>query len=291
MISWDFRAVEQKIVHPFLSENRVRLTILREDLNHPSISGNKLRKLKYNIEAFEKSCAKNIITFGGAHSNHIAATASACKELGIPSKGIIRGNPTFESPTLSLAKHCGMELEFVGREEYRALSKQNGIIGDSFFIPEGANNTFGIRGNSEILHHGVSDFDYCFVCVGTGNTLIGLSNSIQKHQKVCGVNVLKGAEEIQNQIKLNTQSNNWEILNNYHLGGYAKKNELLNEFVLWFKMNFQIQLDPIYTGKMMYAIWDLIKRGNFREKRILAIHTGGLQGIPAYEKRYKVKLT
>ena len=291
MISWDFKAVEQKIEHSLLRQRNVQLNILREDLNHPTISGNKLRKLKYNIEAFRNSNAKKIVTYGGAHSNHIAATAFACKELQIPCVGIIRGTPNFDSPTLENATKWGMALEYLNREDYRLQSKTGGEVDDAFIIPEGANNTLGRNGNEEIIHDQVTDFDYCFVAVGTGNTLTGIANSITQSQKAIGINVLKGAEGIAKEVQSNLNQGNWEILNDFHFGGYAKNHHDLNQFIIWFKRTYHVQLDPIYTGKMMMAIWRLVETGGLKNSRILAIHTGGLQGITAYEKRYGVKIT
>lgn len=293
MIDWNKKTPTQNLLHKELSDRNIQLDLLREDLNHPLVSGNKLRKLKYNIETFYESGASRIVTFGGAHSNHISATAYACNLLGITCLGIIRGEPGFNAVTLQNAEAWGMKLEFVSRIDFSDQKLKSGLMkheGSDFFIPEGGNNAFGLKGTTEILvDH--NKYDNYFLAVGTGNTVSGVINSAPKTSKVYGVNVLKGAEGISNDIKRNAVHDDWELLNEWHLGGYAKHSDVLDEFIRWFLQMYSVQLDPIYTGKMMFGLWNMILDGQFDGQTILAIHTGGLQGISGYEQRYDVKIS
>jgi 1-aminocyclopropane-1-carboxylate deaminase len=301
MIVFPTNVIVNKLENEFLLANKVELYLQREDLIHPEISGNKWRKLKYNLKAYSESKCDKLLTFGGAFSNHIAATAAAGKIFNIPTIGVIRGEKSSENnATLKLAKENGMELFFIDRNEYQNKSKDVFIdfiqhkFPNSFLIPEGGANLFGILGCREITQV-YPDFDSVICACGTGATLAGIIAELKPHQKAIGIPVLKNAnflvQDIQqflNSMKITNQ--NWEINCEYHLGGYAKNNLTLNQFIEGFYQEHQIKLEPIYTGKMMFAIYDLIKNGSLKNKRILAIHTGGLQGIKGYESRYKIKL-
>ena len=269
--------------------NSISLHIKREDLIHPFISGNKFRKLKYNLLQAKAENQETLVTFGGAFSNHIAAVAFAGKEQGFKTIGIIRGDELrdkiSENPTLKFAEDCGMQFEFVSREEYRQKSEIPFLenlklkFGDFYLIPEGGTNELAIKGCEEILTKSDAEFDYICCAIGTGGTISGIINSLLPHQKVLGFPALKGdflKEEICNFV----QNQNWELITDYHFGGYGKVNEDLITFINRFYADYQVPLDPIYTGKMVFGVIDLIQKNYFPTKsKILLIHTGGLQGI------------
>ncbi|HLC83499.1 MAG TPA: pyridoxal-phosphate dependent enzyme [Bacteroidia bacterium] len=292
----------QKVNSDFISSKEVELFVYRLDLNHPQISGNKLYKLKYNLEEAKKQHKKTILTFGGAFSNHIAATAAAGKEYGFYTVGIIRGEePSELNSTLKFAKKCGMELHFVSRNLYQDKQALNKYISENFseshlpplrgglgrgfyLIPEGGSNELGIIGCKEITKDIPVDFDIVCCPCGTGSTITGITLSLKEHQTAIGFQILKGENYIKTEVEkwlshFKSKSKNWEINEAFHLGGYAKlKPELLN-FMLEFEKENGIPLDYIYTGKMMFGIIELIKEGKFKKgTRIIAIHTGGLQG-------------
>ena len=266
-----------------------QLWLKPEYVIHPEVSGNKFRKLKYNLEAAVREGFEGVLTFGGAFSNHIAATAAAGKLLNISTVGIIRGEELAKdidlNPTLSYAKASGMDLEFISRAAYRNknevsfLKSLNIKYPNFYIIPEGGTNARAVRGCSEILTEKDRDFDVICCAVGTGGTISGLINSSLPHQKIIGFPALKGAF-LNEDIRKFAQHSNWELCPDYSFGGYAKVNQELIQFINQFKNDFGIPLDPVYTAKMMFGIDDLVKKGFFsRSTKILAIHTGGLQGI------------
>ncbi|WP_353780152.1 pyridoxal-phosphate dependent enzyme [Winogradskyella sp. 3972H.M.0a.05] len=276
-----------KDVHNQLIDNK--LFIKREDLIHPHISGNKYRKLKYNLEEASKKGDNSLLTFGGAFSNHIAAVAAAGNEFGFRTIGVVRGeelqNKIAKNPTLSFAKACGMTLKFVSRSDYRLKSEAIFInaleeeFGNFYLIPEGGTNNLAVKGCEEILAEDDDQFDFICCAVGTGGTISGIINSSKPHQKILGFPALKGSFLSEDISKFAVKSN-WELIMDYHFGGYAKINSELVSFINEFRTEYKIMLDPIYTGKMMYGIFDLMKRGYFpKTSKILVIHTGGLQGI------------
>jgi len=267
----------------------VKLYMKREDRIHPFVSGNKYRKLKYNLITAKKLGLKTLLTFGGAFSNHIAAVASAGQIKGFKTIGVIRGEELSDkiesNPTLSFAKQCGMQFKFVSREAYKAktsdafLNDLKEELGHYYLIPEGGTNNLAIKGCEEILAKETDVFDYICCAVGTGGTISGLINCSQPSQQVLGFPALKGNFLKEDISKFVTKSN-WSLIDNYHFGGYAKINEALISFINQFKTDYNIPLDPIYTGKMMFGVFDLIEKGYFKkESKILTIHTGGLQGI------------
>lgn len=267
----------------------IELYIKREDLLHPYISGNKFRKLKYNVEEALKIEAKMLITFGGAFSNHILATAAAGKEYGIATVGIIRGeewkDKLFENPTLSLAKEFGMEFEFVSRSIY-AQKEEVGYLKDieqryvgCYILPEGGTNSLAIKGCEEILEPVDSDFDYVCCAVGTGGTITGIINASKENQKIVGFSALKG-NFLSDVICNFVTKKNWTMNSDYHFGGYGRVTDELIAFLNDFYKSTSIPLDPIYTGKMMFGVLDMIQKRDFLDNsKILLIHTGGLQGI------------
>ena len=274
----------------------ISLTVKREDQLHPEISGNKYRKLKYNIKEAQKRQQKTLLTFGGAYSNHIAATAAAGKEYGFKTIGIIRGDElkdrVTENPTLSFAQSCGMKFKFISRAEYRqkeelifieALEKE---FGDFYLIPEGGTNKLAVKGCEEILTKDDVNFDYICTCVGTGGTIAGIINSanlpsrqVGAKQKVLGFSALKG-NFLEEEIQKYTPLKNWQLITDYHFGGYGKIKPELITFINQFKEQTGIPLDPVYTGKMLFGIIDMIEKNRIeKNSKILVIHTGGLQGI------------
>ena len=267
----------------------ITLEIKREDLLHPFVSGNKFRKLKYNILQAKAENQSVLLTFGGAFSNHIAAVAYAGKEQGFETIGVIRGDELrdkiSENPTLSFAQECGMRFEFVTREAYRHKTETAFIeqlqvkFGSFYLVPEGGTNDLAVKGCEEILTEFDAHFDFVCSAVGTGGTISGLINSALPHQKVLGFPALKG-DFLQNEIHKFVNNKNWELITDYHFGGYGKVTTEFIEWMNWFYAQTGIQLDPIYTGKMVFGVMDLIQRNYFPPKsKILMIHTGGLQGI------------
>ncbi len=258
--------------------------VLRLDLIHPLISGNKWFKLKYNVEEARKQGCDTILTFGGAFSNHILATAVACKEFGFKSVGVIRGEKASETnSTLSEAKKHGMQLAFVSREDYDLKENENYIegfrnwFGNFYVVPEGGNNELGIKGCGEVLPK-ENDFDIIFCASGTGTTFKGIERSLKKDQKLFGISVVKGVGE------LNSLPN---MISDYHFSGYAKHTKVLLEFKNEFEKEHNIPLDYVYTAKLFFAVDDLISKNKIPDgKKVLVIHSGGLQGNKGYEERY-----
>lgn len=275
--------------------NGITLTIKREDKNHRFVSGNKLRKLKYNIAQALTEGKDTILTFGGAYSNHIAATAAAGQAMGLKTIGVIRGDELATkidvNPTLKFAKMCGMDFLFVSRSDYRYkhtpefLEDLQKRYGSGVYIaPEGGTNTLAVKGCEEILTPNDAVFDVICTAVGTGGTISGLINSSAPHQTVIGFPALKG-EFLNKVINNYTNKANWHLVHDYHFGGYAKVNEDLVTFLNVFNKNTHVPLDPIYVGKMIFAIFALANKGYFEPNtKILAIHTGGLQGIEGFNK-------
>ncbi|MEX0313702.1 MAG: 1-aminocyclopropane-1-carboxylate deaminase/D-cysteine desulfhydrase [Allomuricauda sp.] len=284
---------------PFLKDGGVTLYMKREDTIHPHISGNKYRKLKYNLIEAKQQGHDTLLTFGGAFSNHIAATAYAGKEAGLKTIGVIRGEELKEgwqdNPTLKLASEHGMRFHFVSRSEYRNKTtdaykeKLKMNFGDFYLLPEGGTNNLAIKGCEEILTEEDKSFDFICCAVGTGGTIAGLINSAQPHQRVLGFPALKG-DFLQDEIRKWSDGGDWDLIQDYHFGGYAKINTELVDFINNFKKKTGIHLDPIYTGNMLFGIFDQIKKGFFKpDTQILAIHTGGLQGIKGMNKVLKQK--
>lgn len=290
----------QQVNLPLLKNNAIQLSVKREDLIHPFISGNKFRKLKYNLSDAKSEEFDALLTFGGAYSNHIAATAYAGFEQGFKTIGVIRGeelSSETDNATLAFAKSHGMEFYFIDRAQYRAKDSEEFLeelkrkFGNFYLIPEGGTNDLAVRGCEEILEedHGDFNFDYICVAVGTGGTISGLINCLQPGQQVLGFPALRG-DFLQSEIRKFARSDQWSLNNDYHFGGYAKINLQLIEFINKFKYDTTIPLDPVYTGKMMYGILDLVDKGYFKNSsKILAIHTGGLQGIQGMNQVLKRK--
>jgi len=281
----------QEITNSFLKSKNVRLFIQREDLNDPYCMGNKWWKLRYNLIEAIRQNHNTILTFGGAFSNHIVAAASACNRMGLKSIGIIRGDFTNNlNPSLLKAQNDGMELHFVDRETYREKSNIDwtSTFGNSYLIPEGGTNELAVSSCEEMISF--KEFDTVCVPVGTGGTLSGIIRSLKPSQSAIGFSSLKGGEFLNAEVKKYVNHSNWSIQSDYHCGGYAKVNLELVNFMNAFKREFSIQLDPVYTAKMFYGIFDMIKNEQIPpNSTILAIHTGGTQGIQGMNQRIQSK--
>ncbi|MEW7278658.1 pyridoxal-phosphate dependent enzyme [Aquimarina sp. 2201CG1-2-11] len=291
------------IGHDILEKAQVYLDIKREDQIHEHVSGNKFRKLKYNLLYAQEQGYKTVLTYGGAYSNHIAATAAAAKMLGLQSIGVIRGEELghdlektlSENTTLQFAATQGMNFTFVTREAYRnktslEYTKQlQEMFGACYHIPEGGTNNLAIKGCEEILAPEDHEYDIICCAVGTGGTIAGIVNSTHSHQKVLGFPALKG-DFLKKEIEKFTVKKNWELVNDYHFGGYGKINQEGIEFMNRFYEQQSVLLDPLYTAKMIFGIFDRVQKGVFKKNtRILAVHTGGLQGIAGMNQKLRKK--
>lgn len=314
----------QEVNDSELKDSGIRLLIKRDDLIHEHISGNKWRKLKYNLREAAEQNHHTLLTFGGAYSNHIAATAFAAQKAGLSSIGVIRGEDDPTNPTLKFAREHEMLLHFVSREKYRKMTRVGACrgkplqpnqtvgayrhtpllkeleekFGRFFLIPEGGANGLGVRGCAEILPEVEEDFDMVCCATGTGTTLAGLALNLPLRAYGCtpllGFPALKGGEFLNDEVKRLMEESrlrlpstvNFQLITDYHLGGYAKMKPELLDFINEFQERTSIPLDPIYTGKMMFGIYDLIRNGRFEKgTTVLAIHTGGLQGWQGMKHR------
>jgi 1-aminocyclopropane-1-carboxylate deaminase/D-cysteine desulfhydrase-like pyridoxal-dependent ACC family enzyme len=288
------KPVLQPLHDPLFEKKNLDVFVLRDDMIHPYIAGNKWRKLKYNLEEFRKKKKEYFVTFGGAYSNHIVATAAAGKESGIKTIGVIRGeeHTTRSNAVLRFAEDCGMELIFVTREKYRLLRKNNSLVHELFvcarkerttgsqlfIVPEGGSNESAVKGCKEIIDDIPVDFDYACCACGTGTTLAGIAQNLNGHQQVVGIAVLKNASFIDEAIRKYTGCiENYQLIHDYHFGGYAKSTEELELFCKSFAGRSHIPVEPVYTGKLFFAIYDLARKDFFEKgKTVVAIHTGGV---------------
>lgn len=271
-----------------IPNDKVELYLKREDLVHREISGNKYWKMFYNVKNYmgQPKNSRLIITFGGAFSNHIAATAAVGEKFGVRTIGVIRGDELEgnwqDNPTLVDAHGRGMNFLFITREEYRDKEKLTMSLQeqypDALIVPEGGTNELAVRGVQYMLDSRTQEFDYLCTAVGTGGTLSGLSKYAGEHQKVLGFKVVRDAS-IEERIEILSGKNNYTLFE-AHDGKYGKIIDENIDFVNNFYQKFQVPLDPIYTGKMMRCLWELIDRDYFpKNSKVLAFHTGGLQGI------------
>lgn len=293
----------EEIQLPLLQEKGVRLTVKRLDQVHEQASGNKFFKLKYNLEEAKKQGKTKVLTFGGAFSNHIYATAAAAQAEGLSAIGIIRGEETLPlNPTLAFAQAAGMQLQYMDRSSYRTKHSEEILEmlrkqwGDFYMVPEGGTNALAIQGTCEILETGDEKYSHIACSIGTGGTFAGLAGSIHSNQTLWGFSSLKG-DFIHKEIAglLDTygikSAGKWTIFDRYHFGGYAKFYEELLAFMRGFFEQTGIPLDPVYTGKMAYGLIQEIQSGSLKEgSHVLLIHSGGLQGIQGFEWMYGKKL-
>ncbi len=277
----------QKLNSSFLKSKEIDLWLKRDDLIHPEISGNKWRKLALNVQAAQHAGIKTLLTFGGAYSNHIAATAAAGKLFSMATIGIIRGDEGFENDTLRKAKENGMHLHFVSREQYKQKTEHSFLselvlrFGQFYLIPEGGANELGVKGCQEILAEVGHGFNYLSISAGTATTASGICRCLAS-EKLLVFPALKGGGFMFDEIaKYCTQEQlqKVQLQPNYHFGGYGKTKPEQIEFMKSFFKEYGVELDKVYTSKMMFGLFDLIRNDYFpKGARILAIHTGGLQG-------------
>jgi 1-aminocyclopropane-1-carboxylate deaminase len=289
----------QTLHHPIFTEHNVRVQVKRDDIIHPIISGNKWRKLKYNLEHVQdKQDYQGILTFGGSYSNHIHALAFACYQQSIPCIGIIRGEEHYANNfTLSWARYWGMKLHFVNRTTYRQrhdseyLAQLQHDFPDYFIIPEGGSNEFAIPGVADIMFelNQQTDFDTLITPTGSGGTLAGLITgdlqSSDTQHKILGIAVLKGADYLKSEVEKlvpnsSDEHTNWHLLTDFHRGGYAKFSPCDAKKILEFNQVTGVDFEPVYSGKMILALFDLLNQGYFAKgERIVLLHTGGMQGV------------
>ncbi|MDH5299808.1 MAG: pyridoxal-phosphate dependent enzyme [Gammaproteobacteria bacterium] len=289
----------QRVELPVLQQ-RIELFIKRDDLIHPQVSGNKWRKLKYNLLQARQEGVSRLMTFGGGYSNHLHAFAAACRAAGIEGVAIVRGErPTNLGSTLQFVDDCGVHLHFVSREEYRQRNGAEYVqrlqrqFAPCEWIPEGGSNALALRGVAEIIpelrQQMVDGFDVIATPIGSGGTLAGLLTELQPDQRALGVCVLKGAEYLQQQVEQLApgMAERWQINHDYHFGGYAKFNDTLLTFMRDFRYQTGVALEPIYTAKLMYGLVDLVSKNYFPSGcRVVALHTGGMQGLDGMMQRF-----
>ena len=291
MISYSVTPIHE-IRIPELEAAGVRLLIKREDQNHPEISGNKWWKLKYNLAEALHQEKDTILTFGGSFSNHIYSTAAAAQLCGLKSIGIIRGEESLPmNPILSFSRSKGTHLHFLDRESYRQktsstqLEKLKVQFGDFYLIPEGGTNELAVKGCREFGEQLQNECDFNYLClpVGTGGTMAGIIQGLNSRHSVIGFSVLKGGEFLEEdvrhllQVTDKTSPVKWRIETNYHFGGYGKVTDELKTFIQCQFEKHNLPLDPVYTSKTLFGIYDLVQKQEFSKgSTILLLHTGGL---------------
>ena len=275
---------------PLLSERGVTLWLKRDDLIHPVVPGNKFRKLKYNLVEAQRAGHTVLLTFGGAYSNHIYAVAVAGQLMGLRTIGVIRGEEHLPlNPVLATAVSAGMTLRYMDRETYRAkdsskvLTSLKREVGDFALIPEGGSNHLGVRGCAEVIREISEPFDLICCPVGSGGTMAGLVVGLQGRGRALGFSALKGGSFLNDDVSRLLHEagadglTNWQLDLDHHFGGFARVKPELKDFMAWFEATHHILLDPIYVGKMMYGLFDLVRHEAFEPgTRIVALHTGGI---------------
>ncbi len=291
----------ERIPSSLMDRKGIVIYIKRDDLIHPLIMGNKWRKLKFNIQYAKDRGFDTIATYGGAYSNHIIAVASACELYGLKSIGIIRGNELNQdsNPTLKLSAKKGMHMVFVNRQDYLLLKNNQTLPYMTnkrvLILPEGGTNELAIRGCEEVLEEIDFPFDTMCCPYGTGGTAAGLLSALPNERNLWIFSSLKGDQQGDEFSKLlethSIEKMNYRFFPENHFGGYAKFKPELIDFINSFYSEFRILLDPIYTGKMFFSVWELAKNDQIApNSRLLLIHTGGLQGIAGFNHRYNLAL-
>lgn len=277
----------QRLRNPLHKSKGISVDVLRLDLIHPLISGNKWFKLKYHMAAALQERKTGLLSFGGAFSNHLVAMAQACSDQGLQAAAFVRGEDDPNNDSLSMMRAAGMDLMFVSRHDYNnkdlLASRFLRDHPDFYLVPEGGQSAEGIKGAAEILSYAAHDYSHIICGVGTGTTLAGIVNASSNDSVVIGICVLKTKNESDNEwlqyLSANTNKRNYRLSFKYHFGGYAKKDDQLLSFMNGFFELENIPSDFVYTGKVFFAVEDMIKNGDFQEgAKILVIHTGGLQG-------------
>ncbi len=274
-----------EIFDPLFTLKKVKVFVKKDFLTHEQISGNKYRKLKYNLKEAKLGGFKNLLTFGGAYSNHIHAFAAACKLFGFRGTAIIRGDELNEnsSPTLKFADENDLILVFVSRTDYRNKHALEAFYGEKHFvIPEGGSNSLCLEGLSEMTDEILAEIEPDYICTaaGTGGTAAGILSNKKFNGKLIVIPVLKNGDFIKNEImQLGQRTDRASLKIHYHFGGYAKDTPELLNFMEKFEAKQNIPLEQVYTGKLFFAIYDLIAKGEFKEgSKIVIYHSGGLQG-------------
>ncbi|MFT5723221.1 MAG: 1-aminocyclopropane-1-carboxylate deaminase [Bacteroidia bacterium] len=273
----------QSITNPFFSDSGVDVFMKRDDLIHPFVSGNKWRKLKYNLQYYQETKADRLVTFGGAYSNHLIATAAACATSGIPCLGVVRGEElsVHSNYVLRLCHEFGMELKFISRSTYaekKALYDNYSQQG-FYVIPEGGDNTLGRKGCQEIVEQ-YDTYDHIIVAVGTGTTFSGVIEGSKGLSQIHGICAVSGGGYLVESVKQNVSFDNWKLHTDYSFGGFGKFDGEQLVFNRQFTKASGILVDPIYTGKMLRALKDLMGIGEIKSgESVLTIHSGGLTGL------------
>lgn len=292
----------QKIDHPLFQQHDVALYIKREDLVHTQISGNKWYKLKHNLQHAKDQGFSRLVSFGGAFSNHLHALAFAGQQFAFETIGVVRGErPERLNPTLADAEEWGMRLHFVSRADYRRrhdaefVAKLVEPYQPCFVIPEGGANQWALAGCRDIvagINQQLTDFDVVCVPCGTGATLAGIVSALDGRAEVLGFSALKGATSLINEISVMVaefdakSATQWHLIDEFHCGGFAKMTSELVAFMQGWQQQTGVALDPVYTGKMMMGLCELLKRGYFPAgTTIVAVHTGGMQGLRGMQDR------
>lgn len=290
--------------HPLFDKFNVKVSIKRDDLIHPIISGNKWRKLKHNILAAKSTSKEGIISFGGAYSNHIHALAYACKLEGLKSIGIIRGEPHYaNNATLSQAASFGMTFDFASRKEYREkaekvyLQQLQEKYPNYLIVPEGGSNLLALKGVSEVITElkQQTSWDYLLTPVGSGGTIAGLLSTEHQEHEIIGISVLKQEGYLEQEVlnllaSTEIEMKNWQVINQYHCGGYAKFSKDDQQQIISLAKQLNIPLEPIYSGKMVLAFFDMLQNNYFkRNSHIVLLHTGGLQGLKGLAEQNRIK--
>lgn len=295
MLNLNVNSPLQLLNDNFFEKHGVNVYIKRDDLIHPEISGNKWRKLKHNIIEAKKNNTNLLISFGGAYSNHIHALAKAGEEFGFKTLGIIRGEYDPLNPTLQFAKSCGMTLKFISRVEYRNrhnseyINELHKSYPNSIIIPEGGTNKLALIGFKELINDIPEDKSDFIICpCGSGGTTAGLLSHSRDNQTIVSIPVLKNGQYLQKEIieLVGNDNNNLDFFDNYHQGGYGKTNDQLFSFIKAFNNQHNILLEPVYSGKMVMAFYDLLQKGHFKSgSSVTLLHTGGLQGLNGMKQR------
>ena len=295
MIDLEINSPEEEIFSPLFEKKNVQVFVKRDDMIHPFISGNKWRKLKYSLLEAEKQNKKHLVTFGGAYSNHLLATACAGAKFKFKTTGFVRGEEV-RNETLTFCQLFGMHLIFTDRESYKdkksLFNRYFQSDKTAYFIDEGGASSEAIQGCSELLNELKVAYDHLFCAAGTGTTLSGIIKGIKEkslNTKTHVIPVLKGVDYLKTEIEKDSGSNSFEYHPNYHFGGYAKTDERLISFIKGFCSETGILIEPVYTGKMFFSLYDLIAKDHFEPgSKILAIHTGGLTGILGMQDKFNI---
>ncbi|MFI5590122.1 1-aminocyclopropane-1-carboxylate deaminase/D-cysteine desulfhydrase [Amycolatopsis sp. NPDC051758] len=268
-----------------LDHHGVHLRVKRDDLISSDIPGNKWRKLRYNLEAAESQGFTRLLTFGGAYSNHIRATAAAGEHLGFETVGVIRGEkhePLNDS--LAYASAHGMTLTYLDRTTYRrkdetdVVAELNREFGPCYVLPEGGSNGLAVRGTAELVGEIATDFDLVCCATGTGGTLAGIAAALSGPQRALGFAVLKGGRFLEDEVRrlqldaFGAATTNWDVDVDFHFGGYAKRRPTLDSFIEDFSDRHGITLDWVYEAKMLYGLFARAEAGGFKPgTRVVAV--------------------